>query len=153
ASQANGVEWVASGSLIVDTPYDAGTALQLLRVAYPSGQVSRITNDLDTYSGLSVTDDRRRFVTTRSEGQMEIWTTESGSPRGDVATTMHFPPNRVGSIVVAWANDYLLYSNGTGMISRVTPGMGATEEVLSHTALPFSVSADGRTIVYGQSSA
>ena len=55
-----GLAWLDGSSLV------AGTfAGQLTRISYPEGKPLRLTNDLASYAGISVTGDRSTLVTTR----------------------------------------------------------------------------------------
>jgi eukaryotic-like serine/threonine-protein kinase len=52
------VAWLADGSgLVVVAQATTGSPLQIWQLSYPGGQLSRVTNDLDTYSSVSLTAD------------------------------------------------------------------------------------------------
>ena len=73
--QVNRVAWLPDGSGILATAQEsaAESSSQVFLVSYPSGVARRITNDLSSYSGLSVAPDGRSFVCIRNERSATIW--------------------------------------------------------------------------------
>ena len=71
------VAWLGDGNGLVLTaaPQGSTRGVQLFLVSYPSGNVSRITNDLDSYgqSSLGLTTDGRTIVTTQKESSLQIF--------------------------------------------------------------------------------
>jgi serine/threonine protein kinase/Tol biopolymer transport system component len=82
--QVNSVAWLPDGfSLLVNAQESAAeSSNQIFRVDYPSGAPRRITNDLSTYSGLSVSPGGESFVCIRNERRATIWTMPIGDPKG-----------------------------------------------------------------------
>ena len=68
-----GPAWLDLGSMVVSGSVEAGAPSQLWRLSYPGGQLSRLTNDLNSYSGVSLTADRRSLVTGRSDVRAGVW--------------------------------------------------------------------------------
>jgi TolB protein len=68
------VAWLADGSglllLVFDPPL---SSTQIWQISYPSDEVHRITNDLNTYDRLSLTADSSAIVTVQTEGASTIW--------------------------------------------------------------------------------
>ena len=54
---------------------DAGgeASSQIWTVTYPGGAVSRVTNDLSTYSGVGLSADGSSFVSVRNETRTRVW--------------------------------------------------------------------------------
>lgn len=80
------------------------SAFQMFELAYPSGEVRRITNDLNSYRGVSLTADGQRLATVQSERRSGIWVQPvdgSGPPRQIPTTT----GNGHGADGVAWTAD------------------------------------------------
>jgi hypothetical protein len=50
-----------------------GSATQIFQLSYPDGETSRITNDLNTYVGASLTADSRTLVTVEDALLSGIW--------------------------------------------------------------------------------
>ncbi|MFN2502577.1 MAG: winged helix-turn-helix domain-containing protein [Pyrinomonadaceae bacterium] len=70
----NGLTWLADGSaLIASGSEKAGLPPQLWSIEYPSGAISRITNDLDSYAGASITSDGRTIISARYEDLSRLW--------------------------------------------------------------------------------
>ena len=59
--------WLDEGTLILSLLDRSSAPLQLWLLSYPKGEFSRLTNDPNQYVGLSLTADRSRLVTARSE--------------------------------------------------------------------------------------
>src|SRR5205814_10330025 len=63
-------------------PHDAlpiletGGPSQLWRLAYPSGAVTRLTNDLGSYVDVSITAARDSLVTTKTDRRVAIWVSD-----------------------------------------------------------------------------
>ena len=131
-----GVAWLDADRLLLN---EDG---QLWRLSYPSGDVSRITNDLIAYRHLSLTADRRSLVTTRSERRAGLWV---GSANGTTGTDVIEPSIEVG-VNVAWAGGRLLFER-RGSIWSVLPGKEPARELIADATAP-AASADGRTVLY-----
>jgi serine/threonine protein kinase/dipeptidyl aminopeptidase/acylaminoacyl peptidase len=136
-----GFAWLDGTSLV------AGTfAGQLTRVSYPDGKASRLTNDLTSYAGISVTGDRSTLVTARIERRVGIWVGDGLATSG----TEVLPPAPVLATgygyKINWAGDRLLYPGGGEAILSVVPGVGMPEQI-ARGEWPAATS-DGRTIVY-----
>ena len=70
------IAWLPDGSgMVVNAQESAGEASnQIFFLGYPSGTARRITNDLSSYTGLSLAPDGRSFVCIRNELRATIWT-------------------------------------------------------------------------------
>ncbi|MDQ9476215.1 hypothetical protein RF074_11500, partial [Serratia marcescens] len=68
-----GLAWLDGGSVVLSGSPAVGLAVQLFRMSYPGGRLSRLTNDLSEYTGISVTADRDGLVTSRRETRVGIW--------------------------------------------------------------------------------
>ena len=91
--------WLADGTGMVLAAKDQGTGYhtyQIWHVSYPNGKVSRITNDLNEYRGLSLAGDQNMLVTIRLEQTSSVW----------VADGWNSEPNRIthgtGSLEGLW---------------------------------------------------
>jgi Tol biopolymer transport system component len=146
AGAVEGLAWLDAQSLVLNASEQPGAPTQLFQLAYPSGAVSRLTNDLSDYRGLSLTAARSGLVTARRDARMDIWLGDGAGATGtDVAGRM--APS-VPSI--SWAGDKLLYTAsvaGKPTVLRLTPGDAAPGVVLSGAASPAATS-DGRTMAF-----
>ncbi len=143
-----GLEWLDRGSLVLNQAAEPRAPTQLWRLSYPDGAVTRVTNDLSSYTGISVSADRGSLVTVRTERRIEIQVSDA---MGANAVRVAPPVLSSGTTdYVAWAGDRLLFSSSPGghrAISSVLPGGGAPQGIVSRGDLPTATS-DGRTIVF-----
>jgi Tol biopolymer transport system component len=148
-SPVHGVVWVDAGSLVVNYATDPGAPIQLWRMSYPDGRLSRLTNDVNSYVGMSVTADRDSLVTARSETRVGIWLTDASAR--NASETVPSRPFPEGHAPVAWANDRLLYATsllGRLAIMSIDPARGGTPQEIVANANALAVTSDGRTVVF-----
>ena len=74
-----GLSWLDRESLVVNQVPQLGSPNQLLRLSYPAGQLSRLTNDPNDYVGASLSGDGSGLVTARRDARMD---SGSVTPRG-----------------------------------------------------------------------
>ncbi len=68
------VAWLADGSGLLLVALDEGaSAVQIWNISYPSGEVRKITNDLNNYNRLSLTADSSTLVTVQTEITANVW--------------------------------------------------------------------------------
>jgi Tol biopolymer transport system component len=143
-----GLAWLDGASLVLSRSVIGPGPGQLSLLSYPDGKPSRLTNDLNSYDGISLTSDRSALVTTRTERRVGVWVGDAAANSG----TDMIPPAAVEASGfgqgIAWAGDRLLYTGSGGAIMSVIPGRGSAEEIVSSGLSPAATS-DGRTIVYG----
>jgi serine/threonine protein kinase len=145
-----GIGWLDDTSLVLSRRAEAGTFNQLWHVTYPRGEVSRLTNDLSSYGGVSLTADRATLVTARTDARTSIWVADGGGENGR-ETVQPFPDEATGyGTAVTWAGERLVYTTkalGLPTIESLLPGRGSAEEVVSRGVWP-SATPDGQTIVF-----
>jgi serine/threonine protein kinase/Tol biopolymer transport system component len=165
--------WAGDGSgLIVSAVEQSFGQRQLFYVAYPSGAVHGITNDLNDYSVVSVTADSKSLVTVQREANFNVWVTPvnasalSAPPREGPAIERS-PARQItsggtkldGSFGLAWLPDgrltYSSMASGSYDIWIMQPdGSGqkqltsAIQDSIYHTHNHQSASPDGRYIVF-----
>ena len=119
-----------------------------LRVLAPTGIVTRLTNDLSSYVGVSLTAARDALVSARAEHRLSIWVGDgTGGPGKEVVSTV---PSSAREVGLAWAGDRLLFPSTLGgqrAITSVIPGAGTPQEVISQAMSPVAT-ADGRTVLF-----
>jgi serine/threonine protein kinase/Tol biopolymer transport system component len=72
--QVGQITWLKDGkSLIVLATEEAGSLPQLWHLPYGGGAAKRITNDLNGYVDVSLTDDSKTLVSVRSDRLVNIW--------------------------------------------------------------------------------
>jgi len=138
--------WLDDASLVLSRRAEQSAALQLWRLSYPEGKLSRLTNDLNSYAGVSVTGDRGSLVTAQRVTRVGIWVGDGLAMQG--AETVQPALGSRGD--VAWAADRLVYTSfiaGQPSIVSAVPDGGIPEEIGLKGVGPGATS-DGRTIVY-----
>ena len=146
----SGLGWLNGESLVINQAPQIGSPIQLFRLPYPAGQVTRLTNDPNDYVGASLTAGGGGLVTARSEARMDIWVGVAGGSTG--TDVVRRAPTRFDPL--AWSGDRLLYgtlSGGRAAIMGIVPGRDGAEEVVLDAFTP-AVTSDGSTIVFVSSS-
>jgi len=143
-----GVTFMDAASILLSQPAEIGSPVQLWRMSYPDGAVSRLTNDVNSYLGAGLDADRSSLVTSRSEMRAAIWLGDGAARSGAEVV----PPTLVAVrfVTVAWAGERLLYdtvTNGQPSIVSIVPGVGTPVEVASNANGAVATS-DGKTIVF-----
>jgi serine/threonine protein kinase len=145
-----GLAWTDDSSLVASRPGEPGAPSQLWRVSYPDGEVSRISNDLSSYTGVSTTSDRRSLVTVRTDGRVSVWAGDDPASGTDLVPAAPFVATTGFGYGLTWAADRLVHTTRSGSrpsISVLAPGGTQSEEIVPRGVWPAATS-DGRTIVY-----
>jgi WD40 repeat protein len=139
--------WIDGNSLVL---LKGPGLAQLWRLAYPGGNLSRITNDLSDYRGISLSADRNSLVTARTEVRGGLWISDGDGNHGAESGQ---PVAGQGSALgaIAWAGDRLLFTTIHPSIYALAPN-GQAEELLKEASAP-AVTSDGKTLVYVSRSA
>jgi len=132
--------WYPDGSGLVAEGFQAGLAgSQIWDVSYPSGTIRRVTNDLNNYSGVSLTGDGHTLATVQSDRQSALWL--QPLPDGEpmlIATTTGTDDG--GDGVAFLPNGEILYAAETGTDSHlwaIRPDGGRARQIT--TVGPFNV--------------
>ena len=145
-----GISWLDAASILLSQPAEVGAPVQLWRMSYPDGAVSRVTNDVNSYHGADLDGDRQSLVTSRSETRVAIWVGDGAAKSGDeiVAPT----PVVINYVRIAWAGERLLYdttANGRPSIASILPrGTNGPVEIASNGSGAAAATSDGNTIVF-----
>ncbi len=98
-----GLAWLADGSGVILTGSEyEGEPSQIWQVSYPGGEVTRITNGLNDYLGVSATADSSSLVTLLAQTSSAIWVAPAQNP--DAAHRVTSGPRRFGGIL-RWSPD------------------------------------------------
>jgi len=145
------VAWHPSGdSLIaVASDYD-GLPGQLWEISYPSGNVRRLTNNLNGYNGVSITADGRSIVTMEKYTRSAVWV----SPDLDPAKAKGVMPNSGDTWGMSWTPDnrivYVSDQSGDAEVWIMNSDGSAPRQLTRDRIFKGfpDVSADGRYIIY-----
>lgn len=73
------VAWLPDTSgLLVVAQATSGSPFQIWQLSYPSGQLSRVTNDLDAYTSISLTADSHRLFAVQNDLLSNLWVVTRG---------------------------------------------------------------------------
>jgi len=154
AGDPQGLAWLDNEWLLANHSPQAGAPEQLWRLSSRDARVSRLTNDLNAYFGLSVSADRSMIVTMRADTRASIWVGDGAAGNGmEVIAPAPFSA-RATLAKVAWAGEHLVYGStvaGRARVSLLRSGRGTPEEVVLD-ALEARGAPDG-TIVYSSTDA
>jgi serine/threonine protein kinase/WD40 repeat protein len=142
----NGVSlaWLDAGTLILSLLDRSSAPLQLWLLSYPKGEFSRLTNDPSQYVGLSVTTDRSRLVTARSEASFSIWTSDASATTW-AQTVPKTPQKGPIGFDVQWLGDDLIFpslASGNWALERWRASTRTTEVIAPGGGAP-QVARDG----------
>jgi Tol biopolymer transport system component len=147
-----GVSWLGDGSgLIMIATDERRSPPQIWFVPYPSGEPRKITNDLNGYHNLSLTEDSSTLVTVRGRGVANIWVTNAA----DTTTARQVTSgNSEGAEGLSWTpGGQIVYSTvvGGNWDLWIMNADGSNQKQLtfdSRTNRYPAVSPDGRYIVF-----
>jgi Tol biopolymer transport system component/DNA-binding winged helix-turn-helix (wHTH) protein len=146
--------WLPDGSgLVISASEQELSPAQLWEIAYPSGEVRRITNDLSSYTGASMTADGSALVAVQTDRSPNIWV----APQGEANRARQITSGAGrfdGLYGVAWMPDgrivYASVASGSWDIWTMNAdGTGQRQlTVGARSNYGPSVSPDGRHIVF-----
>jgi serine/threonine protein kinase len=142
--------WLPDGRNLLVIAADSSTPpqSQLWRVSYPEGSVSRVTNDLNDYAGVSVTADGKALATIITKATSNIWV----APKGDWSRLRQLTRglgNADGTQGLAWtASGQIVFTsaaNGTSSLRLADAGNGEEKLLAQFDELASAPSACGGT--------
>ncbi|HEY2381285.1 MAG TPA: protein kinase [Terriglobia bacterium] len=137
------IAWIDNSSLVITQVGPEGS--QLWRLSYGDGTLKRITNDLNSYTGVSVGADRNLLVTARAEEHSALWIGNAAATEGsEVARSI--PGLNTPQNVMAWHGDRLFFG-ARNTIFALPAGGDQPEEILKNASAP-AFTSDGKTMVY-----
>ncbi|MBV9923495.1 MAG: PD40 domain-containing protein [Acidobacteria bacterium] len=148
------LSWLPDGSGLVVSAAEAELSpAQIWLLALPSGEMRRVTNDLNTYLGASLTADGSALVTVQTDRVPNVWV----APGGDVARARQITTGSGkfdGYYGLSWAPDgRIVYASmaGGGWDIWAMNADGTGQRQLTAGARSNygpSVSSDGRYVVF-----
>jgi eukaryotic-like serine/threonine-protein kinase len=152
------ITWMPDGSAVVFGSPVSKPSLnsQLWIMSYPGGDARRITNDLNFYTGTSITSDGTTLATAQLTFIGNLWTAGLGS------TASFSPPKQITSGIsradgvfgVAWpdANQilYSFYASGATKFAAASPDGANAHDLPFTVGAPLfpSACADGQHVVF-----
>jgi serine/threonine protein kinase/Tol biopolymer transport system component len=148
------VAWLAVGSGLVVSAYEPDQPIgQLWEVAFPSGHVRRITNDLTSYDFVSITADSSSLVSMQNDTPMNVWV----APKGQAARARQITTGSLdysGWTGLSWTPEgrivYFSYRDSTPNLWVVEADGSHSRQITSGQKIKVnpSVCPDGHTIVF-----
>ena len=147
--------WVPDGSaLLMDgADQDSFFSGQLYEVSYPDGKVRRLTNDLNNYGGVSLTENGGALVTVQSDTPSSLWVAPEGKAESarQISTGVG---SYDGTLGANWMPDgklvFTSYAAGQIHLWIMAADGGGRKQVTTDGHYNFfpTVSRDGKYIVY-----
>jgi Tol biopolymer transport system component len=138
----SGLDWISGSSLVIAQSGDSGQS-QLWRVSASDGTLSRITNDVNIYRGISVGADRTTLVTARTEAHAVLWIGNGDATEGK---EIQEPALSSAQNVLVWNEDRLVFGS-LGTIFSLPRDTAQAQEIVRNAVGP-NFSPDGKTLVY-----
>jgi len=150
------VKWVPDMTGLLVIAGDSPIAAMLWYINYPDGRTRRVTNDLNSYREIGLTDDGKKLTTVQSQGLVHLWVV----PDGDATKAVRLPTGNVTSFFsstgsnVSWTPDgrivYVSNESGNPDIWIADREGSTRKQLTASNASDVSpvVSADGRYIVF-----
>lgn len=149
------VQWLPEMKGLLLVAGDNPGASQLWFISYPDGQARRVTNDLNTYRAIALTQDGTKLSTVQASGLQNLWVVTEGNsesavrlPTGNVTFFSSSGNN------VAWTPDgkiaFVSNEGGKADIWLAEPDGTNRKQLTSNGAMNFSpvVTKDGRYVVF-----
>jgi Tol biopolymer transport system component len=144
------VAWLGDGSGLLMSAADksSGYFYQVWYVAYPNGEARRITNDLNSYSDVSLTADSNTLLTVQSDWVSNLWV----APNGDSSRAQRITSGKYdGGMGVAWTPDGRIVQASRDWDISILDAGGSNQKLLTideHNNRWVSVTPDGRYILF-----
>ena len=148
--QVSEIAWLPEGSGLVLAATESFVGGQLWELSYPGGTDRRITNDVNTYGGVSLTADGRILAVGLDESSITLQTVDAGG-RGE-AKPLTRGKNREDGQGISWTPDgRIVYGSAdeSGLGLWITgEGGGGPQKITQVPSVGPEVSPDGRFVVY-----
>jgi len=127
-------EWLPDGSgllVLADNAY--GSQTQIVFVSFPSGKISPVTRDTNSYADLSLSADGHTAATVLRQAHLNAYVVPDGAGSSQAR---QLTMASLGDSI-SWTRDgQLLISGTTGGVTLLNPESGAQITLLSQLALP-----------------
>ncbi|HEX6463782.1 MAG TPA: protein kinase, partial [Vicinamibacterales bacterium] len=151
--QLRDVTWLPDGRSFLVTGLDlGGSSVQIWRVTYPAGERSRVTNDLNTYTGVSMSSDGRSIATVQTETEASIYVAEGPDKEPRRITSGAGRADGTGGL--AWLPDgRIVYTSTASGLPQlwIVDRNGAPRQLTSQPTVALSpqASPDGAWVYFG----
>jgi serine/threonine protein kinase len=152
--RVNGIAWLPDSSGLILSGRDLETKLsQIWLITYPEGKVKRITNDLNSYLGASLTADGKTIASIQYERLSNIWSTSGNDGRLDRQVTFDKDKDEGMSGIALAPDGKIVYTariTGTQDLWIINADGGGRRQLTFNARSNFSpvVSPDNRYVVF-----
>jgi len=153
----DGAAWLPDGSGLIVSVYEPGQVVgQLWEIAFPGGQVRRITNDLLSYDSVGITADSSTLISVQNDTPMNVWVAPKGQASGARQITTG-SLDYSGWFGLAWTPKgrivYFSYRDSTPNLWLMDADGAHARQITSDPGIKLapSVCPDGRTVVFSSS--
>jgi dipeptidyl aminopeptidase/acylaminoacyl peptidase len=107
----NDMQWIPNGKGLFTTEWEKVDFAPVSFLSYPSGKIRQITNDLNVYSGISLTADARTIATTQNDLNARFAELSLGGPLQE---------DQTGELVwFTWLDNDTIVANGAGNVRLI----------------------------------
>lgn len=145
------VAWLGDGSSLLVTAQELDTdTFNIWQLSYPAGEAQKLTNDLNSYSHVSLTSDFKLLAAVQTERESNIWVL----PAFDVASAIEITRGRNFVSQVSWSPAgkiiYSLNANGNFDLYSIDSNGGNGNQLVNSPGFDIDpcVSPDGRYVVF-----
>ena len=145
------IVWSANNALFFDTTDQVDDGYQIWTVSLKNGQISRLTNDLNNYTRLSLTSDSKTLLAMQTQKSADIWV----APAGDSSRAVQITFGNILALgAIAWTPDgRIVYSaqEGDSRNIWIMDAHGGASKQLTHGSdnkMETAVTHDGKYVVY-----
>lgn len=148
------VQWLPDMSGLLLVAGENPAIAQVWMISYPDGSVRRVTNDLNQYRAIGLTNDGAKFTTVQAHGLVNLWV----APDGNAAKAVRLPTGNVSFYSstgnnVSWTRDgriVFVTTEGGNADIWVADTDGNNRKQLTANGANFSpvVSGDDRYVVF-----
>ncbi|HEY0761635.1 MAG TPA: protein kinase [Pyrinomonadaceae bacterium] len=150
------VQWLPDMSGVLAVAGDNPTSSMIWHISYPDGRVRRVTNDLNSYRAMSLTQDGKQLTTIQVQGLVNLYVV----PDADASKEVRLPTGNVSNFFsltgsnVSWVPDgrivYTSNESGNADIWITDPDGKNRQQLTANRGTNVSpvVTADGRYIVF-----
>jgi len=150
------VQWLPDMSGLLVVAGENPVTAMIWHISYPDGRVRRVTNDLNAYRAMGLTQDGKKLATIQAQGVVNLWV----MPEGDATKEVRLPTGNVNNFFsltgsnVSWTPDgrivYVSNDSESSDIWITDPDGNNRKQLTANKAANVSpvVTADGRYIVF-----
>ncbi|HLL77057.1 MAG TPA: protein kinase [Pyrinomonadaceae bacterium] len=154
-SNIDSLAWLPDGSgLMLSARDQSSPQSQVWRVAYPSGEAHRVTNDLNEYHGMSLSGDAQTMAVVQSARDTDLWVMPAGRPASEARAVTSGTGKADGSWGISWTPDgkivYGSNASGNRDIWLLDTERGTQKQLTSDARQNFypQVTPDGSSILF-----